>query len=158
MEYDFKDVFFGQLNLTGHQWVMSSINNVSSPGGETENYWKDLRYIRFNTCLWFPLIFSVILTVVWVTTFQSWTTTPSPFRLSPEKATSVHETCPQVFSTWILPIQVFSALRGIFTVRLGFCSLHIPRSWVRCAARVLMILSIFFRETVSIAWISDRTF
>ena len=27
---------------------MSSINKVASPGGETENYWKALRYIRFN--------------------------------------------------------------------------------------------------------------
>ena len=30
---------------------MSSINNVSSSGGETENYWKELRYIRFKSLL-----------------------------------------------------------------------------------------------------------
>ena len=27
---------------------MLSINKVASPGGETENYWKALRYIRFK--------------------------------------------------------------------------------------------------------------
>ena len=40
---------FSLAPLTGHQWGISSINEVSSPGGETENYWKELRYIRFNS-------------------------------------------------------------------------------------------------------------
>ena len=39
-----KTSFLASLkNLTGHRLVMSSINKVASPGGETENYWKVLR-------------------------------------------------------------------------------------------------------------------
>ena len=51
MEYDFEDVFFGkldQLYRSSMSYCISSISNVSSPGGETENYWKDLRYVRFR--------------------------------------------------------------------------------------------------------------